>query len=92
MLRETRKRGYSIAVQTYAEWMGAAAAAVHNPSTGEVGGAVVIAGPHLRLTEARIAELAPLLTNAARELATAIVASPSLSKPRNGSFFISRAS
>ncbi len=90
-LRETRKRGYSTAIQTYAPWMNSAAAAVIDPATGEVAGAVVIAGPHMRLTEARIGELSPLLVDAARELAVAIAASPALSPPRggSGSFFIS---
>ncbi len=93
-LRETRKRGYSTAIQMYAPWMNAAAAAVRNPATGEVAGAVVIAGPHMRLTETRIAELSPFLMEAARELAMAIAASPTLSPPRggSGSFFIAQAS
>lgn len=91
-LRETRKRGYSTAIQTYTPWMNSAAAAVRNPVTGEVAGAVVIAGPQMRLTEQRIAELSPLLIDAARELAVAIAASPTLSPPRGGSFFISQAS
>jgi len=93
-LRETRKRGYSSAIQTYAPWMNSAAAAVRTPASGEVAGAVVIAGPHMRLTEARICELSPLLIDAARELAVAIAASPTLSPPRggSGSFFISQTS
>jgi IclR family transcriptional regulator, acetate operon repressor len=92
-LRETRKRGYSMAIQTYADWMNSAAAVVRNPFTGEVAGTVVIAGPHMRLTEPRIVELSPLLLEAARELSMAIAGSPSLSQPRggSGSFFIARA-
>ncbi len=88
-LRETRARGYSVAIQTYAPWMNAAAAAVRTPTTGEVAGTVVIAGPHIRLTEARITAMATKLQEAARELSVAIAASPGLGKPRaSGSFFI----
>jgi DNA-binding IclR family transcriptional regulator len=92
-LRETRKRGYSLAIQTYAPWMNSAAAAVFDPATRDVAGTVVIAGPNMRLTEDRITHFAPHLMDAARELSVAIAASPSLGRPRgnNGSFFISNA-
>ena len=59
----------------------------------EVVGAVVIAGPHVRLTEARMLELAPRLVEAAGELAMAIAASPRLGR-RNGApanFFVTPA-
>lgn len=89
-LRATRKRGFSITVQTYTPWMSACAAPIRTPSTGDVTGAVVIAGPHVRLTEARMLELGPVLMEAARELALAVVASPSLAsfrRPIAGDFF-----
>jgi DNA-binding IclR family transcriptional regulator len=77
-LRQTRKRGFSLVVQTYSAWMNAAAAAVRHPMTGEVTGVVVIAGPHVRLTEARMLELAPRLIEAAHELSLASAASLAL--------------
>lgn len=55
-------------VQTYSPWMNTIAAPIRSPSNGEVTGTVNIAGPHVRLTEARMLQLAPLLLEAAREL------------------------
>lgn len=86
-LRQTRKRGFSIAVQTYTSWMSAAAAALRNPATNEVTGAVVIAGPHIRLTEPRMLELGPRLIQTARELSLATVASTKLIPRSHGSSF-----
>jgi IclR family transcriptional regulator, acetate operon repressor len=77
-LRLARKRGYSIAVQTFTPWMSAMAAPIHHPVTGEVTGTVSIAGPHVRLTEIRLHEMAPLLLDAAKELSLASTASPAL--------------
>jgi DNA-binding IclR family transcriptional regulator len=77
-LRNTRKRGFSIVVQTYSPWMNATAAVVRHPKTREVTGAIVIAGPHIRLTEERMLELSPLLLQAADELSLATIASPGL--------------
>ncbi len=77
-LRQTRKRGFSLVVQTYSAWMNAAAAAVRHPVTGAVTGAVAIAGPHVRLTEARMLELAPHLMEASQELSLALAASLAL--------------
>jgi DNA-binding IclR family transcriptional regulator len=83
-LQQTRKRGFSLVVQTYSPWMNASAAAIRHPATGEVTGAVVIAGPHVRLTETRMLELAPHLLEAARDLSLAIAASPGLGQRRAG--------
>jgi DNA-binding IclR family transcriptional regulator len=91
-LRATRKRGFSMVVQTYTPWMNACAAPIRNPSTGEITGAVVIAGPNLRLTETRMLALGGALQDAAKDLAMAVIASPSLSAPRvseRPSFFVS---
>ncbi|MDQ8729836.1 IclR family transcriptional regulator [Bradyrhizobium sp. LHD-71] len=81
-LRETRRRGFSVCVQTYSPWMNSFAAAIRHPNTKEVTGAVVIAGPNIRLTEARMLELSPLLVAAAQELSLATVASPGLYGPK----------
>jgi DNA-binding IclR family transcriptional regulator len=89
-LRLTRKRGFSICIQTYTPWMSAIAAPIRHPKTKEVTGAVVIAGPHIRLTEERMLELAPALLRTAQELSMATLASPGLQgrtvRP-GGSFF-----
>jgi DNA-binding IclR family transcriptional regulator len=77
-LRQTRKRGFSMVVQTYSPWMNATSAAIRHPKTKEVTGAVVIAGPDIRLTEKRMLEISPLLLDAAHELSLATVASPGL--------------
>jgi IclR family transcriptional regulator, acetate operon repressor len=92
-LRQTRKRGFSTCMQTYTPWMSATAAPIRHPRTREVTGAVVIAGPHIRLTEERMLELAPALLQTAQELSMATLASPGLQggRPR-GSFFETNAS
>jgi DNA-binding IclR family transcriptional regulator len=92
-LRQTRKRGVSVCMQTYTPWMSATAAPIRHPKTKEVTGAVVIAGPHIRLTEERMLELAPALLQTAQELSMATLASPGLQSGRpHGSFFDTNAS
>ncbi|MFG1279550.1 IclR family transcriptional regulator domain-containing protein [Xanthobacter autotrophicus] len=89
-LRVARKRGFAVTVQTYTPWMSACAAPVRSIAAGEVTGTVVIAGPNVRLTEARMLELGTLLVEAARELSMAVSASPGLSGRRGSdrsSFF-----
>jgi DNA-binding IclR family transcriptional regulator len=87
-LRQTRKRGVSICIQTYTPWMSSTAAPIRHPKTGEVTGAVVIAGPDIRLTEERMLQLAPALLQTAQELAMVALASPGLHSARpRGSFF-----
>jgi DNA-binding IclR family transcriptional regulator len=78
MLRATRKRGYALTVQTYSPWMAAMAAVVRRADTGEVAGAVTIAGPHIRLTEEKMEGFAPLLLEAAKDLSMVLVASPAV--------------
>jgi len=77
-LRQTRKRGFSVVMQTYSPWMNAFAAVIRHPKTSEVTGAVVIAGPHIRLTEPRMLRLSPALLDAAQELSVAAMASSGL--------------
>ncbi len=83
-LRSARKRGFAMVSQTYSNWMSTIAAPVRDPTTQEVTGTVNIAGPHMRLTELRMRELAPSLIEAARELSLALVASPGLARARGG--------
>ena len=92
-LRQTRKRGVSICIQTYTPWMSSTAAPIRHPKTGEVTGAVVIAGPDIRLTEERMLQLAPALLQTAQELSMVALASPGLLGARQrGSFFDASAS
>ena len=66
-----RERGYAWLVDSAAPGLAAAAAAVHHPASGAVLGTVSVAGPSVRLTEARLPEVAPALLAAARELGLA---------------------
>jgi len=92
-LRTARRLGVAMTERTYTPWMNSIAAAIRDPSSDEVVGTVVIAGPHIRLTDKRMKELAPSVIVAAGELALAIVASPGLApRGRNiGSFFVTAA-
>jgi IclR family transcriptional regulator, acetate operon repressor len=67
-LRAARKRGFSLVMQTFNPWTNAVAAPVCHPHTHEVTGVVVIAGPCMRFTEARMLALSSSLLEAAREL------------------------
>lgn len=73
-LRAARKRGFAMTMHTYSDWMSTIAAPILSLSTREVVGTVNIAGPSFRLTEARMAELAPSLLKAADDLAVALAA------------------
>ncbi len=83
-LRAARKNGFSLVVQTYSNWMSTIAAPIREAFGTEVIGTVNIAGPHLRLTEARMLELAPALLEAARELSVAMVPTSSAHAHRSG--------
>lgn len=89
-LRLARRRGFAVTVQTYAPWMSAVAAPVRQDQGGEVIGAVVIAGPAIRLSEELMTGFAPRLIEAADEMSLAMVASANLLGGRPspaGSFF-----
>ena len=91
-LRAARKRGFALVEQTYSPWMNTIAAPIRAHGTGEVTGTVSIAGPHVRLTEARMLEIVPALLDATRELASATMASPAFARRRSGggsNFFLS---
>jgi DNA-binding IclR family transcriptional regulator len=70
-LRAARRRGYAWVVESSAPGTSAMAAAIRHPVTGGVVGVVSVAGPTVRLTEARMHELAPLMLAAASELSDA---------------------
>lgn len=77
IIEETRQRGYSVAIDSYIEGMGAMAVAVRAGGTldGPVIGCLSIAGPAVRFPTPRMEELAPSLFDAAAELGVAAPAS-----------------
>lgn len=77
VIRDTRARGYSIAIDSYIEGMGAMAVPVRadGVADGRVLGCLSIAGPAVRFPPERMTELAPALHAAATELGAAAPAS-----------------
>jgi DNA-binding IclR family transcriptional regulator len=69
-LDETRRRGYAVAIEEGEPGTVALAAAFRAYDGGDAptAGTVSIAGPQVRLTEARVAELAALVLHTAREM------------------------
>ncbi|RQZ62261.1 IclR family transcriptional regulator [Burkholderia sp. Bp9004] len=80
-IHDAREQGYAIAVQTFTDWMAAIATALIHPLTKKPIGVVSVAGPFSRLPEKRLHEFAPLLIEAAREIAQLIPGSPALTSP-----------
>jgi len=76
-ISSTRTCGYAVAIDSYIEGMAAMAVALRagGQINGQVIGCVSIAGPAVRFTPERIAELAPSLNEAADELGKAASAS-----------------
>jgi IclR family transcriptional regulator, acetate operon repressor len=70
-LRLARRLGYACVSESSAPGTAAIAAAVRHPLTAGVIGTLSIAGPSVRMTEARMSELAPALLAAAGELSSA---------------------
>ncbi len=70
-LRETRERGYAQVIDSAAVGTSAMAAAIYDMSGELVVGTVSIAGPSVRMDDKRMAEFAPALLDAARELSSA---------------------
>ena len=75
VLAEARNRGYALAVDSYIPGMAAMAVPLCPPDGGAALGCLSIAGPAVRLTPARMRDLAPLLQAAASELAEAAAGS-----------------
>ena len=69
-LRTTARRGYGSAVNEAEPGVTAIAAAIRSGTDGATVGTVSIAGPTVRMTEGRMRELAPLVTQCATELST----------------------
>ena len=69
-IRATARRGYGLAVNEAEPGVTAIAAAIRTGSDGATVGTVSIAGPSARMTESRVRELAPLVTQCATELSS----------------------
>ena len=69
-LEATTQRGYGLAVNEAEAGVAAIASAIRLGQNGETVGTVSIAGPSVRMTDERIAEIAPLVTKCAAELST----------------------
>ncbi|RYX98003.1 MAG: IclR family transcriptional regulator [Comamonadaceae bacterium] len=69
-LKTTTGRGYGLAVNEAEPGMTAIAAPIRPASGGPAVGTVSIAGPSVRMNEARIAQLSPLVLQYAAEMAT----------------------
>ena len=82
-LHAARVRGYAMIDEVFAPGMAAVAAPVQRPGRLAIG-VISVAGPHLRLTAARIQALAPGLLAAADELAATSSASGLFSRPPLG--------
>lgn len=76
-INETRKRGYSVAVNSYLDGMGAMATPVRagGVADGRVLGCLSIAGPAVRLPVERMQELAAALFEAAHDIGASAAAS-----------------
>ncbi len=74
-LRAARERGHARVAESSAPGTAAMAAAIRHPSTRGVVGVVSVAGPSVRLTDARMDELAPAMLEAAAELSNVSAAS-----------------
>ncbi|MBN3763485.1 IclR family transcriptional regulator [Burkholderia sp. Ac-20365] len=69
-LEATKRRGYGLAVNEGEPGVSAIAAAIRPAGGGEALGVVSVAGPSARMTETRVDEMAPLVMQAAAELAS----------------------
>lgn len=85
MLKEGRRRGYSIIQDVYAPGMSSMAAPVCRPGE-QTTGVIIVAGPSSRLTQKRMSEFGPLLTAAVEELAATGNASPLLKAANLGTW------
>lgn len=75
LLAAARKRGYSMTHDMFAPGLASMAMPIRREGA-QVAGVISIAGPSVRLPPERLAQLAPLLAEAAREIAAASATSP----------------
>jgi IclR family transcriptional regulator, acetate operon repressor len=85
MLKEHRKRGFSLVRDTYAAGMSSMAAPVQRPGEPATG-VIVVAGPSIRLTQTRMERFGPDLLSTAAEMAVAGNASPLLKAANVGTW------
>src|SRR6266550_101998 len=83
-LRTTARRGYGLAVNEAEPGVTAIAAAIRSGAGGATVGTVSIAGPTVRMTESRMRELTPLVTQCATELSTLWPVRPKAGAPARG--------
>jgi IclR family acetate operon transcriptional repressor len=74
-IRQARRQGYAIAIDTYAPGLAAISTPIALRGKGTVG-VVAISGPSVRLTEAKMQSLVPQLLATAADIANAAGASP----------------
>jgi DNA-binding IclR family transcriptional regulator len=84
-LHKTRSRGFSVLAEAVHIGVAAVAAPVRHIGTGQVMGVLSIAGPHVRLSDKKMARLGPVLIQAAAELGAASAGSPLLRRGAAGS-------
>ncbi len=77
----TRARKFAMVTEAYEAGMSAMAAAIRKRNSADPVGTVSVAGPTLRMTPARMAELAPWLFASANELGAASASSPLFASP-----------
>jgi DNA-binding IclR family transcriptional regulator len=80
MLHEARVQGFSIVSEAVHLGIAAVAAPVKHPASGQIIGVISVAGPHLRLTDDRLAALGPAVVASANDLANACAGSPVLKR------------
>ena len=69
-LKTTARRGFGLALNEAEPGVAAVAAAIRSGKDGAALGTVSVAGPTVRMTDARVHELAPLVVQCAAELAS----------------------
>ncbi|MCL4760249.1 MAG: IclR family transcriptional regulator [Burkholderiales bacterium] len=80
-LDTTTKRGYGTALNEAEPGVTAVAAVIRSGADGPVMGTVSVAGPSVRMTESRLAELAPRVMGTAAELSSLWPLRPRLRRP-----------
>lgn len=75
-IARTRKLGYACVTEAYEIGTSAMATAIRKRGVGQPVGTVSVAGPTLRMTQERMAEIAPWLQASASELGAAAASSP----------------
>ena len=89
-LHLARQRGYAVTMETFAAGLATVAAPIRTREGRPVKGTLSVTGPHVRVTEQRMFEIAPDLLAAAAELAATGLGSPAFQRfrrDRDGDMF-----